>query len=296
MQTSIAPQDQEPNQNQGSAVVVGANWYRFRPGEYLLNPHVMSVSFIWVVRGGGVISSGKKSFRVGPNQTVRLPWHHQVEYQADSKNPFRIGTLHIVPQHADGVAVVPRVAHLANDPLLLDQSRSGNPKEFISSMASFASGPARRIADLGRFAVERFTEAPFNESSSRAIARAVLAENREWGEWQANPLLPMSLEEMMAYARANIGAVLTVSDIARAGDCSPSTAQRLFNTHTGGSLRTWIRRLRLQEAAHLLRSSGLRINEIGELVGFKDPLYFSRVFKEEHGVPPSQFTTGEIRP
>jgi len=296
MQISHPSAGPEPIRDAGGPVVVGANWYRFRPGEYLLNPHVMSVSFIWIVRGGGVIRAGNKSFRVGPNQTVRLPWHHEVEYQADAQNPFRIGTLHIVPQHLEGVPVVPRVAHLADDPLLHDTSRTGDPKEFAPSMASFSSGPARRIADLGRFAVERFTDAPFNENSYRALAKAILAENSQWGEGQPNPALPVALEEMMAYARANIGSNLSVAEMAQAGDCSPTTAQRLFNQHTGSSLRSWVRQLRLQEAAHLLKSSGLRVNEIGEMVGFKDPLYFSRVFREEHGIPPSQFAHGELRP
>jgi AraC-like DNA-binding protein len=280
----------------GAAVVVGANWYRFRPGEYLINPHVMSVSFVWVVRGGGTVSSGNKIFRVGPNNIIRLPWHHQVEYQADAQNPFRIGTLHIVPNHAENTPVVPRVAHLADDPLLRENSRTGNPKEFAPSMASYLSGPARRIADLGRFAVERFTDAPFDEESARALAKIVLAENRLWGDWKPNPTLPVAIEEMMAYARSNIAASLSVAEIAHAGDCSATTAQRLFNLHTGVSIRTWIRQLRLQEAAHLLRSSGLRINEIGKLVGFEDPLYFSRVFREEFEVAPSRFALGELRP
>ena len=287
-----------PNEQTSSSspVVVGANWYRFRPGEYLLNPHVMSVSFIWIVKGGGQIRVGNKSFKVGPNQTVRLPWHHQVEYQADSHNPFRIGTLHIVPEHLEGVPVIPRVAHLADDPLLQDPSRSGDSASFPPSMASFASGPARRIAELGRFAVERFMDAPFNEGSYRALARAVLAENALWGEWTPNAALPIALEEMMAFIRANITLELSVASIAKAGDCSSTTAQRLFNQHTGGSIKLWIRQLRLQEAAHLLKSSGLRVNEICEIVGFKDPLYFSRVFKEGHGISPSKYAHGELRP
>jgi len=280
----------------GGAVVVGANWYRFRPGEYILNPHVNSVSFVWVVRGGGTIRSGGQSFRMGPNHTIRLPWNHQVEYQADAQNPFRIGTLHIVPNHTQDSPVVPRVAHLAEDLLLNDKARTGDPDEFPPSMASYLSGPARRIAELGRFAVERFTDAPYDEESARALARVVLAENRLWGEWEPNPTLPVALEEMMAYVRNNISSALSVAEVARAGDCSATSAQRLFNLHTGVSIRIWIRHLRLQEAVHLLRSSGLRINEIGELVGFGDPLYFSRVFREEYGVAPTRFAIGEMRP
>lgn len=298
MQPSRQPtkQGKSIESSKGSAIIVGANWYRFRPGEYLLNPHVMSVSFVWIVRGGGVISCAGKSFRVGPNQIVRLPWHHKVEYQADAQNPFRVGTLHIVPHHKEGVPVVPRVAHLVNDPLLDDPARSGDPNEFEPAMASYLSGPARRIADLGRFAVERFTDAAFDEELYRELARVVLVENRLWGQWQADKVLPVALEEMMAYARANIDSALSVAEVAKAGDCSATTAQRLFNQYTSVPLRTWVRQLRLQEAAHLLRTSGLRVNEIGEMVGFSDPLYFSRVFREEYGIAPSHFAQGELRP
>lgn len=218
------------------AVVVGANWYQFRPDECLLNPHVMSVSFVWVVRGGGVIAAGGKSFRVGPNHTIPLPWHHRVEYQADAHNPFRVGTLHIVPEHEIGVPVEPRVTHLAGDPLLDDPARSDDSKQFLADMASFASGPARRIADLGAFAVERFTDAPFSEETSRALAQLVLIENGLWADSQPNPAHPPGLEAMMAYARTNIGSTMSVFEVARAGGCSATTPVTVTVTADPGTL------------------------------------------------------------
>lgn len=262
----------------------------------MLNPHVMSVSFVWVVRGGGVLRAGGKSFRLSPNDVVRLPWRHKVEYQADRQNPFYIGTLHIVPNHVVGPKVIPRVAHLAGDPLLKDPNRSGDPFEFLPSMASISHGPARRIADLSRFAVERFTDAPYHEGSFRALAQVILAENALWDENADNPQLPQALEAMMSFGRSNLSSSLSVGTLAKAGDVSPTSAQRLFNSYTGASVGSWIRQVRLQEAAHLLRNSGFRVNEIARMVGYKDPLYFSRVFADEFGVPPSTFAHGELRP
>jgi AraC-like DNA-binding protein len=282
--------------DESGPVVVGANWYRFRPAEYLVNPHVMSVSFIWVLRGGGSVKSGNQTFRLGPNDVVRLPWSHKVEYQADSQNPFLIGTLHVVPRHLFSSSVVPRVAHLPKDPLLNDPARSGDHFEFQPSLANFSNGPARRIADLGRFAVERFTDSAFNEELFRALAKIVLLENSQWEDGADFPSIPPALEAMMAFVRSNLGSPLSVAKIAKIGDVSPTSAQRLFNSHTGSSIGIWVRGRRLQMAAHLLRSSGLRVNEIGKLVGFDDPLYFSRVFSAEYGVPPSKFGHGELRP
>jgi AraC-like DNA-binding protein len=290
------PGEHSTQEKDSGPAVVGANWYRFRPGQYLVNPHVMSVSFIWIVRGGGRIKSGDYSFQVKANHVVRLPWHHRVEYQADSQNPFHIGTLHLVPEHSRDAPVFPTVAHQAGDPLLRDPRRSGDSRAFPPSVATFGSGPARRIADLGRFAAERFTDSIFDEKVSRSLGELIMAENALWGEARDRAVLPVALDAMMTHARTNLASPLSVREMAMVGDVSVTSAQRLFNAHTGMTLRNWVRQIRLQEAAHLLQSSGLRVSEVSKLVGFSDPLYFSRVFSEEHGVPPSRYAQIELRP
>ena len=49
-----------------------------------------------------------------------------------------------------------------------------------------------------------------------------------------------------------------------------------------------IRKLRLQEAKRLLETSDWNISEIAFEVGFKDPSYFSRAFREEFGLQPNE--------
>lgn len=53
-----------------------------------------------------------------------------------------------------------------------------------------------------------------------------------------------------------------------------------------------IRDLRLTKAIELLRKEELTITEIAYKTGFSDPRYFSRVFKQVHGITPSQFRQG----
>ncbi len=54
-------------------------------------------------------------------------------------------------------------------------------------------------------------------------------------------------------------------------------------------LTMFIRDLRLQKAQQLLKQTTLNISEIAYECGFDDPKYFSRVFSEVFGVPPSAF-------
>lgn len=277
-------------------VVVGANRYRFSPGERIVNPHVMSVSFIWILSGGGEIVAGSRRIPVEAQHVVRLPWHHLVEYRADQRGPFHVGTLHVVPRYTRDAPVVPRVAHLPGDPLLGDPARSGDPSAFLPGISSTRNSAARRIVEFGTIAIERLGEGSFDEEYFRALGRLILIENASWADSQHQSTLPGTLELMMTFIRHHIAEPLTVARVAESAHCSETTAQRLFTRHAGESMQSWIRQMRLLEAATLLRTTGLRVSEVGQLVGYSDPLYFSRAFHRAYGVAPSQFAQTELRP
>ncbi|WP_372755222.1 helix-turn-helix domain-containing protein [Labilibaculum sp.] len=49
----------------------------------------------------------------------------------------------------------------------------------------------------------------------------------------------------------------------------------------------FIRTIRLKKSAQLLKQKCNNVSEVATLVGFNDPLYFSRCFKKQFGFPPS---------
>ena len=186
-------------------VVVGANRYRFSSGERIVNPHVMSVSFIWVLSGDGEIVAGGRRFTVDAQHVLRLPWHHAVEYRASRRGPFHVGTLHVVPRHSREAAVVPRVAHLPGDPLLRDPARAGDPSAYPPGISSTRNSAARRIVEFGTIAIERLGEGGFDEEYFRALGRLVLSENDAWADGHAQQsTLPGALEMMMTFIRHHI--------------------------------------------------------------------------------------------
>lgn len=278
-------------------VVVGANWYRFSSRERIVNPHVMSMSFIWVVAGGGDIRAGGQTFTVDGQHVLRLPWHHRVQYDAHQHGPFHIGTLHVVPRHDRSAPVVPGVAHLPGDPMLADPARSGDPSAFRPELTTMSNGSARRITEFATIAIERLGEGGFDEEYFRALGRLVMAENLTWSDAHARQAaVPGSLELMMTFIRHHIAESLPVARVAKAAGCSETTAQRLFTGHTGQSMQEWIRYRRMREAGSLLRTTGMRVSEVARLVGYSDPLYFSRAFRKAYGVAPSQFARTSMRP
>jgi AraC-like DNA-binding protein len=58
---------------------------------------------------------------------------------------------------------------------------------------------------------------------------------------------------------------------------------------TGKTPIEFIRIMRLKRAAQLLQKSQLTVAEVAFEVGFNDPRYFSRYFKTEFGILPSQY-------
>jgi len=63
----------------------------------------------------------------------------------------------------------------------------------------------------------------------------------------------------------------------------------MVKTTTGVSLGNYIRKIRLDKAAELLRTTDLTISEVGVRVGIDSPSYFTRTFKEQFGCSPSEY-------
>lgn len=80
---------------------------------------------------------------------------------------------------------------------------------------------------------------------------------------------------------------LSLPVLARRCGTSVSRLTACFRTELGCSIRSFIERLRLQQACALLVHSDLPISEIASRSGFSDPFYFSQRFHLAHGQAPS---------
>ncbi|CAG7643782.1 HTH-type transcriptional activator RhaR [Paenibacillus solanacearum] len=68
---------------------------------------------------------------------------------------------------------------------------------------------------------------------------------------------------------------------------------QLFNKYSSSTFTKYLQQLRIQRAQYLLRRHPeATIETVAQQVGFQDPFYFSKVFKQIAGTSPSQFRTG----
>lgn len=72
-------------------------------------------------------------------------------------------------------------------------------------------------------------------------------------------------------------------------EITPEYLSTLFNKEMGLNFTTFLKQFRISHAKRLLKGSDKKIYEIANEVGYNDPKYFNRVFKEEVGVSPGDY-------
>ncbi|MFC0523336.1 response regulator [Pontibacillus salicampi] len=82
---------------------------------------------------------------------------------------------------------------------------------------------------------------------------------------------------------------ITLEQIAEHVNLSPYYFSKLFKDRFEQSFIDYVTELRVAKAKELLRATDKPLKEICSLVGYKDPNYFSRVFKKKTGQTPSDF-------
>jgi transcriptional regulator GlxA family with amidase domain len=95
-----------------------------------------------------------------------------------------------------------------------------------------------------------------------------------------------------AYLAFHIGEPLSVADMARRAQLSPSRFAALFRQCFGLPPHRYFLRLRIEYAQNLLRSTDLSLQEIADCCGFADVHHFSKAFKRIAAVPPGAFRRG----
>lgn len=82
---------------------------------------------------------------------------------------------------------------------------------------------------------------------------------------------------------------LSVADVAASVGLSPSRFSHLFKRDTGMSLPRYLEAVRIQHARDLLAMTDHSIGEVAYSIGYDDPLYFSKRFREANGACPSEW-------
>lgn len=97
------------------------------------------------------------------------------------------------------------------------------------------------------------------------------------------------LDRSIRYIHTHICEELSVAALAEMEFFSPSHYRALFRRATGLSPMAYITRQRIHLACDLLGQGSPGLSRVAELCGYRDRLYFQRVFKKEMGISPGEY-------
>lgn len=104
-----------------------------------------------------------------------------------------------------------------------------------------------------------------------------------------SPIDEKFMSDLTELIETNLSEVdLSTSFLCQELGMSSSKLYRKIKELTDLAPNEFIRTIRLKKSAVLLKSMKYNVSEVTTLIGFKDPLYFSRCFKKQFGFPPSK--------
>lgn len=98
-----------------------------------------------------------------------------------------------------------------------------------------------------------------------------------------------TIKRAINYIRLHYYESISLEEVAAKLDITPEYLSTLFNRETGENFSVFLKKFRISHAKRLLKGTDKKIYEIAKEVGYGDPKYFNRVFKEEEGISPGDY-------
>ena len=115
------------------------------------------------------------------------------------------------------------------------------------------------------------------------LIKHCLVENKEFAFFDE------SFSVVINYIHENYTKKISSATVSKRFNYDEAYFCRKFKTITGTTLMKYIKKLRLDMAKHLLDESNNSILNVSKTCGFTDVTYFSRCFKYEFGISPSEY-------
>ena len=220
---------------------------------------------------------------------VRLCVNGKLAYQAYHEEQPDILVLDVMMPEKDGLEVL--------DTLKTDERTSHIPIILLTAKASIED----RLEGLERGA-DVYIPKPFEMRELIAVLKNLIQSKKQLLKRYSRQLpekisndSPFSKEDaflikIREIVEERIDQDLSVPQLCRKLNISRTQLHRKITALTGESITHFTNFVRLTKAKTLLKTElEMNISEIAYAVGYKDPNYFSKLFKEYFGISPSEY-------
>jgi two-component system, response regulator YesN len=164
---------------------------------------------------------------------------------------------------------------------------SSNHEEKMEELFILLS---RMLMELGiEYERRTFPSGDSLKESAKAELTSVVQIVQAWRNSRAKGLMMKAKE----YIDEHFAEAITLEEAAEHVGLSPYYFSKLFKDRFGITFIDYITEIRMKRAKELMENPDVSIKEVCYTVGYKDPNYFSRVFKKYTGLTPSEYRKGK---
>ncbi|MGI9221281.1 MAG: AraC family transcriptional regulator [Woeseiaceae bacterium] len=125
--------------------------------------------------------------------------------------------------------------------------------------------------------------------STQHILSLLLFRNQSLPDDQGSSSRRSNIEGVIEFMQSHLNENLRLEDFAREAGMSVSHFSERFRRQTGQSPMAYFIHLRMRLACRLLDLSGKPVKTVASEIGYRDPYYFSRIFKKSMGISPDKY-------
>jgi AraC family transcriptional regulator of arabinose operon len=222
---------------------------------------------------GTVIVEGERN-HLEAGQALVIPRHLEHVYWAGEDTPWSTYWMHFRGEESSSYV-----------------ERSPGPGRPWQVDAEAQSEAVRLFRDCLDTVGEGYTLANliYASQSARHILSLLLFRNRAYPMEQRTGQIQHMLANTLEFMLANISEPLRLEDFAAQAGLSVSHFSEQFREQTGHSPMLHFTHLKIRQACRLLDLTEKPVKAIAVETGYRDPYYFSRVFKKTMGKSPEQY-------
>ena len=225
----------------------------------------------YILKGRGVFQTGGASYALEAGQGFLIKPGVQTVYRADGKEPW---TYLWVGFDGERAAEYLLCIGLGESRLTFRSGQGERLKEIVLEMLRHNTYTA-----ANQFMLEGLLYAFFSALAQDLDTMAPA------GEKDGSLYVRRAVE----FIQNNYCRPIQITDVADYVCVNRSYLYTLFGEELGASPQEYLANYRLTRAAELLLITDFSVESVALSCGYRDPLVFSKAFKEQNGVPPSRY-------
>lgn len=229
--------------------------------------------FMYCTEGEGAIWVNEKQYILRANEAFCIPHFQRHCYHSSGRNPWSIFWVHF---NGEDTQYFP-----------LDDCKIIRFKSSCSSnQMNYLFDQLFRVLDgsysLGNFIyLSQILSVILSEAYHREQENGMVEQNKH-------------VTNIIKYMHQHIGENLSMERICEEVKLSKSYVNAIFFKCTKHAPMEFFTDLKMREACRMLRSTNLYVYEIAQQLGYKDPYYFSRLFKKVVGISPKEYKNDSL--